>query len=79
MHRESPAARAAQARRNLRNEKVSLTTRLITKLLTNPLAQSRSTEDAGDQLASLRAAPPHRPTVDGMEEVILCAPCVLPT
>jgi hypothetical protein len=28
--------------------KVSLTTTLITKLLTNPLAQSRSTEDAGD-------------------------------
>ena len=27
----------------LRNEKVSLTTTLITKLLTNPLAQSRST------------------------------------
>jgi hypothetical protein len=30
------------------NEKVSLTTTLITKLLTNPLAQSQSTEDAGD-------------------------------
>jgi hypothetical protein len=49
MHRESPATHAAPASRNLRNEKVSLTTRLITKLLTNPLAQSRSTADAGDQ------------------------------
>jgi hypothetical protein len=34
--------------RSLRNEKVSLTRTLITKLLTNPLAQARSTEDAGD-------------------------------
>ena len=33
----------------LRNEKFSLTTTLTTKLLTNPLAQSRSTADAGDQ------------------------------
>src|SRR5688572_1043692 len=33
----------------LRNENVSLTTTLITKLLTNPLAQSRSTADASDQ------------------------------
>jgi hypothetical protein len=37
----------AWAWRHLCNEKVSLTT-LITKLLTNPLAQSRSTGDAGD-------------------------------
>ena len=37
------------ARRNLRNDKVSLTTTLITKLLTNPLARSPSTADAGDQ------------------------------
>ena len=43
----------APARRNLRNEKVSLTTTLITKLLTNPLAQSRSTEDAEDQSPGL--------------------------
>jgi hypothetical protein len=35
------------ARRNLRNDKVSLTTTLITKLLTNPLARSPSTADAG--------------------------------
>jgi hypothetical protein len=34
--------------RNVRNEKVGLTMTLITKLLTNPLTQSRSTEDAGD-------------------------------
>jgi hypothetical protein len=47
--RESPATHAAPASRNLRNEKVSLTTRLITKLLTNPLAQARSTADAEDQ------------------------------
>jgi hypothetical protein len=49
MHREPPATHAAPASRNLRNEKVSLTTRLITKLLTNPLAQARSTADAEDQ------------------------------
>jgi hypothetical protein len=30
-----------------------LTTTLITKLLTNPLAQSRSTEDAGDHSPAL--------------------------
>jgi hypothetical protein len=34
----------------LRNENVSLTTTLITKLLTNLLEQPRSTADAGDQL-----------------------------
>jgi hypothetical protein len=38
-----------EARSNLPNEKVSSTMTLITKLLTNPLAQSRSTADAGDQ------------------------------
>jgi hypothetical protein len=42
-----------------------LTTTLITKLLTNPLAQSRSTASAGDEFL----ASSHRPTVDGMEEV----------
>ena len=36
-------------RRSPRNEKVGLTTTLITKLLTNPLAQARSTAEAGDQ------------------------------
>jgi hypothetical protein len=36
-------------RRSPRNEKVGLTTTLITRLLTNQLAQSRSTADAGDQ------------------------------
>jgi hypothetical protein len=51
--RDAPRVSRQRARppalRNLRNEKVSLTTTLITKLLTNPLARSRSTEDAGDQ------------------------------
>jgi hypothetical protein len=49
-HNAPRVGRNAQlrARRNLRNKKVSLTTTLITKLLTNPLAQSLSTEDAGD-------------------------------
>jgi hypothetical protein len=37
------------AGRNLRNEKASLTTTLITKLLTNPLAQSQSTAYSGVQ------------------------------
>ncbi len=53
MHREARATRAGPARRNLRNEKASLTTTLITKLLTNPLAQSRSTEDAEDRSPGL--------------------------
>jgi hypothetical protein len=48
--------------RSLRNEKVTLTTTLITKLLTNPPAPSPSTADAGDQS-------PHGQTVNGMEEV----------
>lgn len=48
MHRKSPSTTRSPVWRNLRNEKVSLTMALITKLLTNPLAQSRSTEDAGD-------------------------------
>jgi hypothetical protein len=47
-----------EASRNLRNEKVSLTTTLIAKLLTNPLAQSRSTADAGDQ--SQASGPVHQ-------------------
>ncbi len=38
----------------LRNEKVNLTTTLLTKLLTNPLAQSRSTADSGDQSPASR-------------------------
>jgi hypothetical protein len=42
------------ALRNLRNEKVSLTTTLITKLLTNPLAQPRSSEDADDHSPASR-------------------------
>jgi hypothetical protein len=37
---------------NRRNETVRSTTTLIAKLLTNPLALSRSTEDAGDQSAA---------------------------
>jgi hypothetical protein len=37
---------------NLRNEKLSLTTTLITKLLTNALAQSQSAADSGDQSPS---------------------------
>jgi hypothetical protein len=41
---------------------------LITKLLTNPLAQLRSTPDSGDQSPASRPIH-HRPTVDGMEEV----------
>jgi hypothetical protein len=39
------------------NEKLSLTTTLITKLLTNPLARSQSTADSGDQ--SPASAPVH--------------------
>jgi hypothetical protein len=39
------------------NEKLSLTTTLITKLLTNPLAQSQSTADSCDQ--SSASAPVH--------------------
>jgi hypothetical protein len=34
--------------------KVNLTTTLLTKLLTNPLAQSRSTADSGDQSPASR-------------------------
>jgi hypothetical protein len=43
-----------RAGRNFRNEKVILMTTLITKLLTNPLAQSRSTADARDQSPASR-------------------------
>ena len=41
-------------------------TNLITRLLTNPLAKSRSTADASVQ-SSPQARPPHRLTVDGLE------------
>ena len=40
------------AGRNLRNEKASLTTTLITKLLTNPLAQSQSTAYSACSIAA---------------------------
>jgi hypothetical protein len=45
-----------------------LTTTLITKLLTNPLAPSRSTANAVNNRQS-QGRPRHRPTVDGMEAV----------
>jgi hypothetical protein len=50
----------SSARRNLRNEKASLTT-LITKLPTNPLAQSESTASVFNR--RLRAGPLHRPSM----------------
>src|SRR5215213_8176793 len=46
----TPCSRPIRSTPCLRNQRVGLTTTLITKLLANPLAQSRSTEDAGDQL-----------------------------
>ena len=39
----------SRCKRTPRNEKVGLTTTLITRLLTNPLAKSRSTADASVQ------------------------------
>ena len=49
MHRGRPQRAQPLALRNHRNEKPSLATILITKVHTNPLAQSRSTADSGDQ------------------------------
>jgi hypothetical protein len=54
MQRVAPQRAQLVARRNLRNEKAGLTTTLITKLITNPLAQSRSPEDSGDQSPASR-------------------------
>jgi hypothetical protein len=45
----TPRPRPIRSTPCIRNEKLSLTTRLITKMLTNPLAQSRSTADSGYQ------------------------------
>jgi hypothetical protein len=45
----TPRARPIRSTPCLRNETLSLTTTLITKLLTNPLAQSRLTADSGYQ------------------------------
>jgi hypothetical protein len=56
----------SRCRRSPRNEKVGLSTTLITRLLSNPLAKSRSTADASVQ-SSPEARPPHRLTIDGME------------
>ena len=49
MHRGSAANARSLSPCATCNEKANLTTILITKLHTNPLAQSRSTADSGDQ------------------------------
>jgi hypothetical protein len=49
LHRLTLAGEHFSGRRSVRNEKVSLTTTLITRLLTDPLANSRSRADARDQ------------------------------
>lgn len=49
MHRGRPQGAQPPALRNLRKEKLSLTTTPITKVLTDPLAQLGSTADLGDQ------------------------------
>jgi MmyB-like transcription regulator ligand binding domain len=64
----TPCSRLIRSTPGLRNQRVSLTTRLITKLPANPLAPSRSMADAGAQ-SPPQGRPPPRSTVDGMEKV----------
>jgi hypothetical protein len=57
LHLPTLAGEHFSGRRSVRNEKAGLTTTLITKLLTNPLAKARSRADASDQ--SLGLGPVH--------------------
>ena len=65
MHRGRPQRAQPPALRNLRHEKLSLTTTLTTKLLTNPLAQSRSTEHARYQSPAADRDPAARLAASG--------------